>query len=115
MLLAQLVYHEARGEDLKGQILVANVVLNRVASTLRDFADVNTIEAVIFQQNQFIPAARADFRDTMPTERNKRAVNMALSGTDYSQGALWFDSSVDSWASRNREFVMAHGGHRFWR
>lgn len=48
-LIAQLVMAEAGNQDLTGKRYVVDVVLNRVDSD--DFP--NTVEEVIFQQNQF--------------------------------------------------------------
>lgn len=48
-LIAQLVMAEAGNQDLTGKRYVADVVLNRVDSD--DFP--NTVEEVIFQENQF--------------------------------------------------------------
>ena len=48
-LLSRLVYAEARGETYKGQVAVAAVVLNRVASA----SFPNTISGVIFQSGAF--------------------------------------------------------------
>lgn len=45
LCLAQAIYHEARGEPVKGQWAVANVVLNRVASKRYP----STICGVVFQ------------------------------------------------------------------
>jgi N-acetylmuramoyl-L-alanine amidase len=49
--LARIVYWEARGEPDKGQIAVANVVINRAVH--RRWPD--TIKDVIAQRNQFTP------------------------------------------------------------
>ena len=48
-LLSKLVYAEARGESYKGQVAVAAVVLNRVASA----SFPNTISGVIYQSGAF--------------------------------------------------------------
>lgn len=47
--LANVIWHEARGESEKGQIAVGHVVLNRV----RDPRYPNTIEGVVWQRAQF--------------------------------------------------------------
>ncbi len=47
--LANVIYHEARGESRQGQIAVGYVVLNRV----NDPRYPSTIERVIWQRNQF--------------------------------------------------------------
>lgn len=47
--LALAIYHEARGETLKGQKAVASVVMNRV----RSHRYPNSVCSVIFQRKQF--------------------------------------------------------------
>ena len=47
--LANVIYHEARGESRKGQIAVGYVVLNRV----KDPRFPNTVRGVIWQRKQF--------------------------------------------------------------
>lgn len=48
-LLSRLVYGEARGEQYKGQVAVAAVVLNRVKSS----SFPNTVAGVIYQSGAF--------------------------------------------------------------
>lgn len=120
--LQQIVDHEARGEDLQGQILIANVVLNRVNNP--QFPD-EIIEVI--KQNrsnadgsvawQFTPASRPDFGTATPNEITIEAVRLALTGVDYSQGALWFNGvhlRETSWAGQNRTHMFDHGGHSFY-
>jgi len=52
-LLAAIIQCEAEGEPYEGKIAVGNVVMNRVKSTRFP----NTITGVIYQKNQFSPAA----------------------------------------------------------
>ena len=47
--LANAIFHEARGESLRGQVAVAHVILNRV----KDGRFPNTIKGVIWQPRQF--------------------------------------------------------------
>ena len=47
--LANVIYHEARGESRRGQIAVGYVVLNRVKSSRYP----NTISGVVWQPKQF--------------------------------------------------------------
>ncbi|MAD95733.1 MAG: hypothetical protein CMB99_00150 [Flavobacteriaceae bacterium] len=47
--LANIIYHEARGESRRGQIAVGHVVLNRVA----DPRYPNTVKGVAWQRFQF--------------------------------------------------------------
>jgi len=87
--LLQIITHwEARGESEKGQILVVNVIRNRVAAA--GFPD--TINDVVYAPNAFTPTKRADFDEAQPNARTIAAVDKALSGEDYSQGATFFHS-----------------------
>ena len=119
-LLKQTVHFEARGEDEKGQILVVNVIFNRLNS--RGFP--NTLHDVILAPGAFTPTQRADFGAAMPNARTVAAVGKALSGIDHSQGATFFHSlngiHPDVWherAVRDGRLVhlFDHGGHRFYR
>lgn len=118
--LLRIVEAEAGGEDEKGKILVANVVMNRVED--EDFPD--SITEVIFQRNngvtQFSPVANGRFWKVTVSDETIEAVNKALCGEDYSQGALYFaarkyaDSDNMRWFDENLEFLFEHGGHEFF-
>jgi len=111
-ILHRIVWAEARGEDVKGQILVVNVIMNRVSSS--QFPHANTIREVVFAPNQFTPVRDGKFERATPTQQNKEAVKLALRGEDHSQGALFFDSAVNSWARQNRQHLFDHGAHSFF-
>ncbi|MCL1986892.1 MAG: N-acetylmuramoyl-L-alanine amidase [Firmicutes bacterium] len=124
-LLETVVHWESRGEDLKGQILVANVILNRMRNNNACLAD------VIFHNGAFTVVERADFYlpagqagDAEPSELTKNAVKQAINGTDYSQGAMFFHAishlTADSWHERAAAdgrivHLFDHGNHRFYR
>lgn len=74
--LARLVWLEARGEPFDGQRAVVEVVLNRILSP--SFPD--TVEEVVYQRNQFSPAAY--IAGTTPTEAQYEAVAAAVEGID---------------------------------
>jgi len=114
-ILYRIVWAEARGEDEKGQILVVNVIMNRVNSS--QFP--NTIRDVIFESNQFSPVTDGSFESATPTQFIKDAVHKALLGTDYSNGALFFASlavanNPNSWHERSLTRLFTHGGHAFY-
>lgn len=119
--LLRIVEAEAGGEDEKGKILVANVVMNRVES--EDFPD--NITEVIFQKEngvtQFSPVANGRFWKVTVSDATIEAVNKALCGEDYSQGALYFaarkyaDSDNMRWFDERLEFLFEHGGHEFFK
>lgn len=115
-ILLHIVAAEARGCDLKGQILVANVILNRVA----DDAFPDDIEGVVFQPNQFSPVVNNILWDAPITDSVREAVDRALAGEDYSEGALFFSARArlenDSmaWFDENLHWLFEHDGHEFY-
>lgn len=116
-----IIQAEAGGEDLEGKILVGNVVMNRVKS--EQFPD--TITEVIFQKNektvQFSPTRKDNFKDLEISEETKEAANLVLTGTDYSQGALFFaarkyaKAESMSWFDTKLQYLFKHGGHEFFK
>ena len=119
-LLKVLTHWEARGEDTKGQIMVVNVVMNRVKSSRFP----NTIREVIFAPNAFTPTQRADFENAIPNARTIAAVNEALSGVDHSKGAEFFHAISHLTPQVFHERAVAkgtlvitheHGNHRFYK
>jgi len=115
-LLEKIVHAEAQGKDEKGQILVANVILNRLESPYYP----DTVEEVIFQPNQFEPTRNGMLEIAQPQEITRNAVNKALSGEDHSQGALFFRSVeglAGSWHDTNAKLtkLFIHGGHVFFK
>ena len=111
-VLRRIVMAEAGCEDMQGQIMVANVVLNRIAAGYGD-----TISEIVFAPGQFSPVANGTFCDVVPTESVIEAVNRALAGEDYSEGALFFVSPYGntSWFFSDLTFVAEHGGHLFFK
>lgn len=119
--LLRIVEAEATGEDIKGKILVANVVMNRVKS--KKFP--NSVTKVIMQKDmgkvQFSPVADGRFYNVHISETTKKAVEEVVYGTDYSHGALYFvaakkaDSQNYAWFQGNLEYLFSHGGHEFYR
>lgn len=118
--LLRIVEAEAGGEDEEGKLLVANVVLNRVAC--EKFPD--TVCEVVFQQDngvtQFSPVKNGRFRSVEISEETLSAVERALEGEDISQGALYFaarkyaDSEKMKWFDEKLVFLFSHGGHEFF-
>ncbi len=109
-LLAKLVYGEARGESYKGQVAVAAVVLNRVASS----SFPNTISGVIYQNGAFSCVSNGSINKT-PSNEAIRAALDALNGWDPTGGCLYFYNpklTRDSWI-RTRKVVTVIGNHSF--
>lgn len=120
-MLERIVEAEATGEDMKGKILVANVIFNRMED--EEFPD--TIEDVIFQkvgdEHQFSPIRDKRYWKVKVTSETKDAVSRALDGEDYSQGALYFMArkrarkSSTKWFDNNLDWLFKHGGHEFYK
>lgn len=104
-----------------GKLLVANVVLNRVAS--EEFPD--SVQEVVFQKNgqvwQFSPVGDGRYYAVTVTEETRRAVERALEGEDISEGALYFaarkyaDPERMKWFDEKLEFLFSYGGHEFFK
>lgn len=109
-MLCKIVTTEANTEDIEGQMLIANVVMNRVKSDIFP----NSVEEVILSPGQFDPVENGVFYKTEPTDEAKEAVIRALSGEDASQGALYFQKSAATiWG--DYEFLFRHGNHSFYK
>ena len=109
-LLAKLVYAEARGESYKGQVAVAAVVLNRVASS--EFP--NTISGVIYQKNAFSCVDNGSINSAPDSSAIKAALD-ALNGWDPTGGCLYFynpKKTGDKWI-RTRTVTTVIGNHHF--
>ena len=109
-LLAKLVYAEARGEPYKGQVAVAAVVLNRVASS----SFPNTVSGVIYQSGAFTCVSNGSINNT-PDSNCIRAALDALNGWDPTGGCLYYynpKTAKDQWIfSRTVQTVI--GNHSF--
>ena len=109
-LLAKLVYAEARGESYKGQVAVAAVVLNRVASS----SFPNTVSGVIYQSGAFSCVSNGSINNT-PDSSCIRAALDALNGWDPTGGCLYYynaKTAQDKWIfSRTVQTVI--GNHSF--
>ncbi len=121
LILYKIVEAEAGCEDRIGKILVANVVLNRLENP--DFPD--TVKGVVFQKEggtyQFSPIGNGRYDCASPKEETVEAVDSALAGEDYSEGALYFvartyaDGGNLTWFDTNLQKVTEHGGHTFYK
>lgn len=120
-ILCRIVEAEAGDQDVYGRILVANVILNR--TKFWEFPD--TVKEVVFQVNsngavQFAPISDGSFYRVEISDTTKKAVDSALSGDDYSDGALYFfmrsatSSAKASWFD-TLDFVLKYGCHEFFK
>ena len=118
--LLQIVEAEATGGDMKSKILIADVVLNRV----KDSRFPDNIYDVVWQQTggivQFSPTADGRIGSVTVTEETIEAVDRALAGEDYSQGALCFmaressDNHSVEWFDENLRLLFEYGGHEYF-
>ncbi len=109
-LLARAVYSEARGEPFKGQVAVAEVILNRVRHPY--FPD--TIKGVIFQPWQFTAIHDGQFW-LEPSQMAYLAVEAALDGWDPTSGAIYYynpETATSDWVFY-RNIVIKIGNHYF--
>lgn len=120
-VLLRIVEAEATGEDIKGKMLVANVILNRVKSN--QFPD--TVSEVVFQKNgkivQFSPIADGRYWSVTISKSTREAVERVLNGEDESQGALYFSArskakkSNMNWFDNHLTWLFKYGGHEFYK
>lgn len=115
-VLLRIVESEAPAEDVKGKMLVANVVLNRVLWD--SFPD--TIGEVVFQKGQFAPIASGYYWKVDITESTIEAVERVLAGEDESEGALFFMAREKAkkknvkWFDTSLKYLFEYGGHEFF-
>lgn len=119
-VLLKLVEAEASGEDMKGKMLVANVVLNR----LEEGSFGSTVKEVIYQRvngkAQFSPVANGRINKVEVSDETVEAVERVLCGEDESQGALYFvarkyaSAKNLAWFERNLTRLFEYEGHEFY-
>lgn len=116
-VLLRIVQAEAGNCDLKGRILVANVILNRVEDD--EFPD--TITDVVYERHQFSPVQDGSIKRCRVTDQTREAVDRALAGEDYSEGALYFMNRKTAakknvrWFDNHLDYLFKHGSHEFFR
>ncbi|MCF0134708.1 MAG: cell wall hydrolase [Blautia sp.] len=118
--LLRIVESEAGTEDIKGRVLVANVIMNRVRHP--EFPD--SIYDVVWERNngvpQFQPTSNGTIYYVTVTDETKEAVRQAIEGVDYSEGALFFiqkDAAEEegiNWFEKNLKRLFKHGVHEFY-
>lgn len=94
-LMANAVYGEARGEPYEGQVAVAAVILNRVASPTFP----NTVSGVIYEPRAFTAVADGQI-NLKPNEKAREAVLDAINGWDPSGNAIYYfnpDTATSGW------------------
>lgn len=111
--LSRVIYAESGNQSLEGQMAVGNVVMNRVNSPIFP----NSVQGVLAQKNQFTTYKGGRLADRTPNASSVISAKLVLDGgvVEETEGALYFDSAVRSWASRNKECIAVIGGHKFYR
>jgi N-acetylmuramoyl-L-alanine amidase len=109
-LLARVIYGEARGEPYAGQVAVAAVVLNRVASSKFP----NSIAGVVYQPGAFTCVSDGQI-NLVPNDTAIRAARDAMNGWDPSGGAIYYynpNTAKSAWIW-SRPIIAVIGGHNF--
>ena len=89
---------------------MGNVVLNRT----QDSRFPDTVYGVIYQKNQFTPAATGSVNKA-PNAESIIAAKLCLDGAVALDDVLWFNQAgLRCWAARNRPFVATIAGHSFY-
>lgn len=118
--LAANVYHEARGEPLKGQFMVAYVTINRVKNSNYP----NTICGVVKQPMQFSWFNPKKVKKPDDVERwikSKRVARITLNKSYQaikiaSRGALFYHAVyVKPWWRKDLQYVTKIDNHIFYR
>lgn len=118
--LLRIVEAEAGTEDVKGRILVANVIMNRVKN--EEFPD-SVTEVVWDYSNgvpQFSPTYDGRISEVTVSEETREAVKQVLEGVDYSEGALFFIQKSEAeahnvtWFEKDLKKLFKYGVHEFY-
>ncbi len=115
--MALNIYWEARGQDLAGQLAVAQVTLNRVAS--KKYPD--DVCAVVYQHKQFswYSDGESDIPKDLPAWNTARLVaSAALAGSGHVEleGVTHYHAEyVSPYWSLEYDFVTQIQEHKFYR
>lgn len=118
--LLRIVEAEAGGEDIKGKILVANVIFNRVKNPKFPSNVTDVVWEKVAGSSQFSPTEDGRIHTVVVSEETKEAVNRAIDGEDYSKGALFFveesyaDKKNVAWFKKDLKFLFEYGVHDFY-
>jgi N-acetylmuramoyl-L-alanine amidase len=120
-ILEKIVEAEAGDQSVKGRMMVADVVLNRVSS--KEFPD--TIKEVVFQKTdsvyQFSPIKDGRYFNVTVSAKTKKAVQKAFESEDITDGALYFMSRSGSskkniaWFDSSLTKITSYGCHEFFK
>lgn len=120
-VLEKIIEAEAGDQDLKGRILVGNVVMNRVKN--KEFP--SSVKGVVYEHSgscyQFSPVLDGAINRVKVSKTTKQAVDKVVSGVDYSKGALYFiqrdiaGKKGLNWFDRALTRLFKHGCHTFYK
>lgn len=111
LLMAKMIYAEARGESDLGQLAVGAVIMNRIKSNLFP----NTLSGVLYQKNQFSAINDGQFYNLSPDDRAISAAYKAAAGNDPTYGALYYwnpKKANNSWLNK-KPILVTIGDHVF--
>ena len=113
--IVKTVYGEARGESMKGQLMVANVIMNRVLSNKYP----NSICEVVKQKNQFSVWNNGNFsiiHKNIYYDIEKNIVGLFEDYYDLTNGAMWYHADYVNPKGRSDVKQVAHvGKHIFYK
>ncbi|TES57373.1 cell wall hydrolase [Halalkalibacterium halodurans] len=91
-LLARLMRAEAEGEGDLGMLMAGNVMVNRVRVGCLDFADINTVERMVFQSPGGFEATQKGYFYQRARDRDRRLAQRVVNGerTHPAEFSLWF-------------------------
>lgn len=109
-MIARVVSCEAGNQCLEGQIAVANVILNRVASDRFP----NNVYDVLYAPNQFTIVNYPMFQNA-PSETGILAAKLALEGANMVPGAVYYCQKwIDCWMTRCCPLLTTIEDHAFF-
>ena len=112
-LLMKLARSEAGDMGVDAQLLVMNVVMNR----LKDEAFPDNIHDIIYANKQFSVVTNGNFDSVEINVDSHLALAKLEMGEDISEGAIYFESSsaTDTWQSKYRTLLFEKYGQRFYK
>ncbi len=110
-ILARIMRAEALNEGDLGMLMVGDVVINRVLVDCYTFKNVNTINDVVYQPNQFTGTNSSLFQATSTT-LEKNLADRILRGEYYypATNALWFYAPGTNKACQNTWYSQPLAG-----
>lgn len=109
-LLARIIDVEAGGGSLLKQVMVGNVIMNRVNCERFD----DSIEGVVYARGQFPPAHRSGFETREPRPNAWIAARRVLAGNVILEDSYYFNNRPFSWKS-SEDLILVIEGEYFYR